>query len=663
MKLRAKRLVVYLLVTLLICQSFGSDALMVLAEEITFDESMEITTDSSDDYVYLSGGEKTLTVSEGVTLSGRVDFLQATASSVNILNNNGTIIGDIKIGDSAAIITNNGTISGNISMGESTAQITNNGTISSSSFDLKTGSILNNTGKIEKVTVNGGELNVTGGEVGTINDSLGSYISLSGCTVGSLTTPSKVSVAGIIEGTSISVGGFETEGNATINVLESINIAGDVSDVAINIQENTNLANTGETSYSVNYDDKQYMISAGKSGTILDLFGKRVSVVTPENSHITYTGVSDTAYLPGDMSAQITLKVEEGYYFPEDYCSKITHDGAGTLNTTRASDSEVTISYTLGETESEDITITLVAATQKPKEQGTGFITVSDIYYGAKVKAVLTSATNDINTAKVEYKKKDAADSEYSTKEPTKIGSYTARATFTESATHMGCVATTDFNISYLPLSNDLYVIKGNRGENGFYISKVQIIPKKGYSVANKLDGTYKDKLTFTSSQDESKLYFIKDETGEKTNGKKLSKIKIDLKLPEMSAVHGSIYYGETYTVDVSDANLSEVKCNDINVKVSDNKAQLILDSNHGFSSYCIYAKDLAGNSRQIDIIVADEWLKTGIIPANRLVRLSTGKAYRLDSGTWKVVGDATQYAGSQEVYIRSGGEYTFGQE
>lgn len=664
MKQRAKRLMVYLLVTLLVCQAIGYDVLMVVAARITFDDELQITTDSSDDYIYLSGGAKTLTVAEDVTLSGNVDFTLEESSVENALVNNGTISGKILIGDAAARITNNGTITGDINMNESTAQITNNGTISSGSFNLTTGSSLYSIGAISTITMEGGKLEIVGGSVGTILDTSASDIFLSGCTVGTVSTDSALNVNGTIQATNLTTDGIVSDAECTINVTDYIKATNGIQNTKIVVKQTTVVDASDGVGYSVYYKDKEYSMEAGTKGTILDSYGRKIDVVIPDNGHLTASGVdASTVYLPGDSIGQVTLKAEDGYYFPEDYSSSVTVDGAGTITVTRVDDSTVTIAYTLATKETKDVTISVAAATLKPKEQGVGTIEIADTHYGGEVEVILHSDTNDVQKAKIEYKKKDAPNSKYRTEKPTEVGSYTARATFAETDFYTSCTATVDFNITYLPIPNSAYIIKGNKGDNGFYVSKVEIIPREGYSIAEQLDGTYKKKLVFTSSQDAAKAYYVKNETGEKTKGQKLPEIKIDFTLPAISATHGEIYYGESITVDIKDANLSTVTCNNMKIDLENGKAQLILESNKGSNYYSIYAKDLAGNSRQIAITVADEWLRNGVIPANKLIRLSTNTAYKLDNGTWKVAGDSTQYVGGYNVYVRSSGEYTFGTE
>lgn len=645
MKKRRRKLLAYILVTILVCQLAGDDVLKLMAAEHTLYASYMVEEDSEQDFIFASGGI-TLTVEEGVTVSGVVDFSSASTGANNTLKNSGTI-------------------KGNIMTGSATGEIYNYGTILSPSFNLSSGSVLYNTGSVSNVTVEGGDLEVTGGSIDTITDTTGSYILLSGCSVGTVTSHGGITVEGTVSATSITAKGINSDsGGATVNITDYVKIPEGINNAKLSVQKTTVIDVSEGSGYYVYYNNKQYPFAAGDKGSILDYYGKTVSVFSPEDSHIIVSGVSEgTAYLPGETADTITLRAEEGYYFPDNYCDSIVGDGAGTLTAKKVNDGEITISYVLSDKESKDVIISVEAANKKPKENGKGTIQISDIYYGGEFEVTLTSDTNDVDSAKIEYKKKSASDSSYSTEKPTKVGTYIAKATFKENDTYTMCEATTQFKIKYLPIPESAYVIKGDRGENGFYTSAVEIVPLHGYSVAGRLDGSYKKKLEFTSSKKNPKAYFKKNETGEKTKGTNLPELKIDFTLPYMSATHGTTYYGKSVTLDVSDANLCTVTCNNVEMTLTDGKVQLILDSNHGSSNYRIYAKDLAGNSRQIDITIAEEWLKTGIIPTNQLVRLIPNTSYKLAEGTWRVAGDTTQYSGGREVYVRSEGEYTFGNE
>ncbi|MBE5942621.1 MAG: hypothetical protein E7264_08820 [Lachnospiraceae bacterium] len=644
MRKRTKKLIAYMLVVWMVCQLFGIDTITSFAVELSEGADVILEENATDDYVYVSGGMKTLTINAGVTLTGNVDFSQATETSDNTLVNNGTITGNVYTGESTGVINNNGVISGSVT--------------------IKRMNQVVNKGVIGTVNMQGGDLEVYGGTVNMLNDEMGCYVVLSNCTVGTLSTVGDVVLEGDVQSTSVTAQSLQSDGNTTLQVSDYLGVASELENITTKVSENTILDATLGTGYVVQCDGKEYVIDEGKKGSIIDLFAKKVLVATPDSPHFSMSGyLADSYYLPGITIRTITLNAEEGYYFPESYCSEIQCDGKGTLKATRVSETEVSISYTLSDEEEKDVTISVGDASIKPKEPGKGTITVSDVHYGVDIEVILASDTNTTEDALLEYKEKDAPNSEYRKERPTAVGAYTVRATFKENEHYTSCSATADYNITYLPIQGDAFTIKGDKGENGYFISKVEIIPKKGYSIARKLDGNYKDSIVLTSSRDLEKVYFMKNKTGEKTDGKKISPIKIDITNPIISAQHGQIYYTEELTVDIKDSNLMQVKCNNVEVTVDDGAAQVILESNHGANIYNLYAKDKAGNNRQIRITVADEWLKTGIIPANRLVRLSQYTAYQLDGGTWKVAGDNTQYRGGQKIYVRSGGEYTFTKE
>ncbi len=665
MKQRVKRLVAYLTVTLLLCQCFGTDTIMAWAEQITFDVDIDINADSSDDYVYLSGGAKTLTVEEGVTLSGDVDFTSESPSVENSLVNDGTILGNVLIGDSAAKITNNGTISGDISMGDATAEITNNGTISSGSFVLDGSSTIKNIGTIEKITVNGGNLNVAGGNVGLIDIPVDIPVSLFNCTVDTLETYGQVNISGevIVDKMFVkgSISKYGMADNATLNVKDCIEFHGDISDVNVYVDKTTMISNLSSNDVWVGYNEHRILIEAGKVGTLEDICGCTIHVSASETSHITYTDASDNIYMPTEISETITLTADEGYYFPDDYCeTSLTCNGEGTLTAERESETLVTLWYQVDDNDGETVTIEIGDATVKPKEIGEGSISIEDTYYGVAIEATIASDTNAVESATIEYKLKDASDTTYSAEIPKVVGAYTARVTFEETDTHTACVATEDFNIVYLPIPDSAYVLHGEMGENDFYISKVEIVPIDGYSIATEQDGAYQDKLEYEVSQNVIQAFLKKFDDGAKTDVFEIPAFMIDTTPPDINVVDGQVYYGETVTIDVMDDNLSTVTCNGTSVLVKEGKAQLILESTTDMTEYIIVAKDLAGLSTQVDIQIADEWLKTGIIPANRALQLSANKSYQFGSGTWTIDGDTTQYNGGQSFYVPVDGTYIF---
>lgn len=643
MKIRTKKFVVYVMVVLLVFQLFGMDKMILLAAELSFSTDVTISEDDDKDYIYSSGGEKTLTVASGVTVSGKIDFTRAIVDTYeNKLVNNGTVLGDIITGNALTYIENNGTIS-------------------SSSFNLTSNSRLRNLGTIRSVNLEGGELELNGGSIDSVMDSDHSMITLSSGRIGTLSTASMIYVNNTVEINSLTVGSISPSENAKLFVADYVKVSDEIGDAQLVVEKDTVIDTTGGSGYSVYYNDKEYTIEDDKKGSLLDFYGKRIVVSVPLDGQVSLSGGSDTAlYMPGETSSVYKIKALDGYYFPEGFENTITTSGVGTLQATRVNDQEMTILYTLSVNESGDIQISVPSAAKKPKEQGSGSLIVEDIYYGATIVAIANSQTNDVSNAKIEYKKKGAEDSSYSIRKPKKVGAYTARATFMENDNYKGFEVTTDFSISFLPIPNHSYVLSGEKGDNGFYISDVTITPLEGYSVSDTLDGKYKSTLVVKSSVKNAKLYLMNDETGEKTSGKKVTSIKIDKTLPVIGAEDKKIYYEDKVTVKVSDKNLSEVRLNGNKSVIQDNQALLTLNANNGSSVYKIEAVDLAGNSRIVDITIAAKWLETGVIPVGENVRLNVNQAYRLESGKWSVKGDTTKYSGGQQFYVRTEGEYTF---
>lgn len=81
------------------------------------------------------------------------------------------------------------------------------------------------------------------------------------------------------------------------------------------------------------------------------------------------------------------------------------------------------------------------------RKEGSGNIEVADIYYGETLNPIVTSDANGIENVTIEYKTKGADDSAYTTEEPTRVGEYTARATFAETGIYFEATDTDDFSI------------------------------------------------------------------------------------------------------------------------------------------------------------------------------------------------------------------------
>lgn len=293
--------------------------------------------------------------------------------------------------------------------------------------------------------------------------------------------------------------------------------------------------------------------------------------------------------------------------------------------------------------------------------EGTGSITVPNTNYGETVRPVCVSETNGTENVSVTYKMKGADDATYTETVPVKPGDYTARAVFAKTNAYKQVTATCDFSIAYLSAPTNPYTISGTQGKNNYYTTNVTITPADGYLIADSLDGTYQKKLEITKSTDAFSVYLKKTDTGAKTAGIKISKIKIDKSAPVISgAKDGETIYGENVKIVVKDANLSRVKINGKKVTIADKKLDMLLLSNRGEEKYVITGVDLAGNKKTIRITVAAEWTKKKEIPSGEKVKLYKNRSYKFGSKSFKVSNDDTTYAGNTTFYVGSDGDYVF---
>lgn len=171
---------------------------------------------------------------------------------------------------------------------------------------------------------------------------------------------------------------------------------------------------------------------------------------------------------------------------------------------------------------------------QKSAGSVTEISDLSKIYDGKPVKDVAYKASST-GTVTVEYKEKDAADDTYSTTKPAAVGKYTVRVTAAEDENYAEASGTADFSITYLEVQEGAYSLSGTKGQNGWYISDVTLIPTEGYTVAEKVNGTYKENIILTKSTGRDYKVYLKNEEGQMTNGIAVSPVKIDKDDPTLA--------------------------------------------------------------------------------------------------------------------------------
>ncbi len=662
MKQRFRKLIVMFMTFILITQLPGFDAIVALAADVyvTQEADVTISTDTTDNYVFSSGGEKSLTVEEGVSLNGSVDMIAQNDGTRNLLNNYGNITGMISVGISNTDIFNTGTIS-NIYVEAGSLSLTNTGNISSLTMAEGESAVTVSGGSISQINVEHGDLiisDVSDIENFDIAATVGT-VTLNGCNINSLNSELPVNLTENMSNiNSATVESFQGEGS--VFVSDDLTITA-TSTATIMVSFLTNISST--SGVTVTCYGKSFTLEPGYDDTLLNSHGLEVDFLNDDTLIASDDNVVSSKYWYGATLAEQVYTAIDGYYFPEDYSSTVTSDGKGILDVQRVDETTISVIYTLSNDETGDVNITLPPATKNISE-GTGSLNVGDLYYGGAVSPELSSTTNETDGIVIQYKVAGTDDSTYTNVKPSAIGSYTARAILPANDRYYEVILTDDFNISYLPVPEYSYSVNGTTGENDYYTSAVTIIPPKGYLVAEVLDGKYTSSLVINSSRGAGYLYYMNSATGEKTAGIWSDEFLIDAVAPSIDAIAGKTYYAEYVEVAIKDENLSKITINGEELKdFSEGTTTLKLHSEGGMKKYEIAVTDLAGNAETINIVVAADWVKSGVLPSGELVNLISGYQYKLGSGKWTVEGDATSYNGNITFYVQKEGEYIFSKQ
>lgn len=166
--------------------------------------------------------------------------------------------------------------------------------------------------------------------------------------------------------------------------------------------------------------------------------------------------VADKTY-DGNNTATITKVELTGVEEADKTKVSLSTDGVtATFNDVEAGNSkDVTVEglaqKTLTGEKAQNYALTQNYTTNKPsitKADGSGFVTLDNWIYGNTASTpTVTSTTNGTDSVAYRYKAKDAADTEYTDKVPTKAGEYTVQATFAETTNYKEATATADFEI------------------------------------------------------------------------------------------------------------------------------------------------------------------------------------------------------------------------
>lgn len=638
MKRRIRALKAIILVFIMVVELFGVDSLCVLAAEITvkYGENVVINDSSADDYDVRG----TLTIGNGVEMTGKIYGSGGTVINNGTVNelgsfNPGTVTNNasgkiISVSSNyQGTITNEGTID-SLTMSSYCKLIMIGGSIGTISSDYATPEIVigNGTteGNVEVGSISGeyrisgtGTMQVTGSlNLACVNSSLSNIkILVSDDTL--ITVPDGSTVP-------VTYGEYTytlTSGSGqTLSALVGKKISASLESEAT-METKTSFATNnylpGQTATATYKASDGYYFPTGYSATENGAGTVEVSRDDAQNITVTYTFGEETSDVVVTLPAASVKESQETptglvggikevsgvttdmeyatsesatTWTPAKELTQIQDSGTGTLKLEKGT---WYFRY-----KGSDDKLASDAVSVKVKGEGSGTVTVADVNYGGTVAPIAQSDTNDITTAKFEYKKLEQEDSSYSETVPTEIGTYTVRVTFAENENYSGATATANFDIKYLAVPSPAYTLTGTEGENGYFQSAVTVVPATGYTLSTSIDGTYQDTLMVSASQGEKTIY-LKNSFGE--IGKvTLEAIKIDKDAPVVNVKDGETYAVLKQSFRVDDDNLSKVTINGVNQTVSGKF--FTKDLEEKAEAYVIEATDIAGNTTSVSIHV-----------------------------------------------------------
>lgn len=646
-----------ILVTIMIVQLFGIDAIKAVAEELYLSEDTVIEKDTDDSY-YSSGAK--VTVNNGVKVTGRIfgsggsienygDIAQVDLSASELHNYAGASVSSVNTYSTTNNIINDGKIT---TIDDLNGNVTNIGTIGSIT--------INNSDNYTQpvVNMNGGTISSFISYVEKSDDNYAPKLILSGGNVNKIESISTLNVDAAGNATVGSFAGVVTlTGSGTINVTNTLNLSGDYSDTSptLKVSDSTQIDIADGSKVKVQYNGQDYLITEAGQGTLSDLVGNTISTNIEASETIDLSKSSEFSqtkkYMP-EQEVTATYIVADGYYYPKDYA--VTTDGSGTVRTDRIDAKTISVSYKVENVTNKIINITIPKASKRITQNAPiGLVggvesvsgLTSDMEYSDSPDSAdwttCTDGTMDF-TAGTWYFRYKETDEKYA-------GEASAVSVLERIETP-----------SYIEAPSPAYHMSGTKGQNGYYVSDIRLAAPEGYMISESENGTYRDSITINEQSELSCIYLMRISDGLKTKAVGISDYAIDTTFPVVSVQDNQIYYGDTVEVSVYDKNLSQVYINGVPKQGNGLSRKLYFNSDNGICEYEIKVIDKAGNSKTVQIKVAAEWMRSGVIPKGKAVRLIPGNAYKLGDGTWKVSDDETAYNGNITFYVDTEGSYMF---
>lgn len=384
----------------------------------------------------------------------------------------------------------------------------------------------------------------------------------------------------------------------------------------------------------------------------------------------------------------ITVTAEEGYYFPKNYAEQIYYrtwdmevpEQATDLKeygitVTRISGSKIHIAGTLTESlhlflpdaSKKEIVELSFAPYELSYEMGTSVQIFKAI---TAMKNADTEVVVPSNAVRYASSDTTVADVDSITGEITlkKAGTFRITATLAEGEDYLGTSIESEI-ITVMPevippvfvMPETQYERKAELGKNSYYISPLTLLAPEGYYISTDSTKNFGESVTFLTSSNQAVVYLKDVTTGLVSEAIEVPAFKIDSSAPVIPEIKNeSTIYGSSIVLNVQDENLVKLVINGEEQELTGEITKIELSANYGIEKYEILAIDEAGNETTLTFTLAEEWMKSAIIPASRIVYLRTGQPYRLGAGTWTVGGDTTEYSGGITFYIRKEEQYIF---
>lgn len=389
--------------------------------------------------------------------------------------------------------------------------------------------------------------------------------------------------------------------------------------------------------------------TAGESHALADGIGVKTTSLSfsVSDANLSSVTVNDEPVAISNGKADIVLSIEEGV----KKAFKITaKDAAGNVSE---------INVTLDSMPPEE-------PAAGPKEVPTLTVTLDDQYYGVDYDPSASTDSNGAEGISFSFRK-DIEGSEYESVKPVEPGNYVVKATLPETDHFQGKEAETKFSISYLPAPSEAYTVSGTIGKKDYYVTDAKIVAKDGYSISNRLNGTYASSVTYTDGM--TAVYLKRNSDNAKTSAITIKEeIKVDKIKPALSTFGkdqdgktvdlSSAFYADTVTFSIYDEHLETVYLDDEEVAIKDNTATITIDAEGGKKGCTVKAYDEAGNEYVLKINLMATWMFTNVVPVGN-VQLEAGTAYKFGSGHYKFNNDSTLYNGSSgSFYVKKSGKY-----